>query len=92
VTLLHENTTKPSTRCITVNIEGFCTVQLCQHRRCSQQLLQGLECFITLCILDKLLIFFQKISDGFGNLGEIWNKSAIVSSQAEKAVDLMHNP
>jgi hypothetical protein len=45
-----------------------------------------------LCVLDKLLMFIQKISDGFGNLGEFWNKSAIVASQAEKAVDLMHSP
>jgi hypothetical protein len=60
--------------------------------RCSQQLLQGLERFITLCIPHKFLIFLQKISDGFGNLGEVWNKPAIVASQAEKTADLMHNP
>jgi hypothetical protein len=52
-------------------IEGLCDVRLCQHRRCSQQLLQGLQRFITLCIPDKFLLFLQKISDGFGNLGEV---------------------
>jgi hypothetical protein len=51
-----------------------------------------LEHFITLYVSDKLLIFLQKISDGFDNLGEVWNKSAIVASQAEKVVDLMHSP
>jgi hypothetical protein len=45
-----------------------------------------------LCILDKLLIFLQKISNGFDNLREVQNKSAIVASQAEKAADLMHSP
>jgi hypothetical protein len=71
MSLLHEDTTKPSARCITVNIEGLCDARLCQHRRCSQQLLQGLERFITLYILDKFLLFLQKISDGFDNLGEV---------------------
>jgi hypothetical protein len=92
MTFLHEDTTKSSVRCITTNIEGLCDVWLCQHMRCSQQLFQGLECFITLCIPDKFLIFLQKISDGFGNIGEVWNKHAIVASQAEKTADLMHNP
>jgi hypothetical protein len=27
-----------------------------------------------LYIPDKLLLFLQKISDGFGNLRKIWNK------------------
>jgi hypothetical protein len=43
-------------------------------------------------ILDKLLIFLQKISNGFGNLEEVQNKSTIGASQAEKAADLMHSP
>jgi hypothetical protein len=73
-------------------IKGLCDVRLCQHRRCSQQLLQGLERFITLCIPDKFLLFLQKISDWFRNLGEVQNKSTIVASQAEKAVNLVHNP
>jgi hypothetical protein len=30
-----------------------------------------LERFITLDILDKFLLFLQKIRDGFGNLGEV---------------------
>jgi hypothetical protein len=30
-----------------------------------------LECFITLGIPDKFLLFHQKIRDGFGNLGEV---------------------
>jgi hypothetical protein len=91
VTFLHENTAKPSTRCITVNNEGLCDVWLCQHRRCSQQLPKGLERFITLCIPDKFLLFLQKISDGLGNLGEVQNKSVIVASQAKKTADLMHS-
>jgi hypothetical protein len=45
-----------------------------------------------LSILDKFLLFLQKISDGFGNLGEVWNKPAIVARQAEKAADLMNSP
>jgi hypothetical protein len=91
-TFLHENTAKPSARCIIVNIEVLHDVRLCQHRRCSQQLLQGLEHFITLRILNKLLIFLQKISNGFDNFGEVWNKSVIVAREAEKAVNLMHSP
>jgi hypothetical protein len=51
-----------------------------------------LERFITLSIPDKLLLFLQEIRNGFGNLGEIQNKSVIIASQAEKAPDLMHNP
>jgi hypothetical protein len=43
-------------------------------------------------IPNKLLIFLQKISNGFGNLGEVQNKSTIVASQAEKDADLMHSP
>jgi hypothetical protein len=58
----------------------------------SQQLLQSLGRFITLCIPDKFLLFLQKISDGFGNLGEVWNKSTIIVSQAEKVAVLMHSP
>jgi hypothetical protein len=92
VAFLHEDTTKSSARSITVNIEGLYDVQLCQHRRCSYQLLQGLERFITLCIPDKFLLFLQKISDGFDNLAEVCNKSEIVASQAEEAADLMHSP
>jgi hypothetical protein len=92
MTFLHEDTVKPSARCITVNIEGHCDVQLCQHRRCSQQLLQDLELFITLGIPNKFLLFLPKISNGVGNLREAQNKSTIVASQAEKAVDLMHSP
>jgi hypothetical protein len=44
-----------------------------------------------LSIPDKFLLFLQKICNGFGNLGEVWNKSVIVASQAEKASDLMHS-
>jgi hypothetical protein len=43
-------------------------------------------------IPNKFLFFLQKIHNGFGNLGEVRNKSVIVASQAEKASDLMHNP
>jgi hypothetical protein len=46
---------------------------------------------MTLCIPDKFLLFLQKISDRFDNLGEVQNKSTIVASQAKKAVDLMHS-
>jgi hypothetical protein len=45
-----------------------------------------------LSIPNKFLLFHQKIRNGFGNLGEDRNKSAIVASQAEKASDLMHSP
>jgi hypothetical protein len=74
-----------------VNIEGLCDVRLCQHKRCSQQVLQGLERFIMLCISDKFLLL-QKISDGVGNLGEVQNKSMTIASQAEKTANLMHSP
>jgi hypothetical protein len=87
-TSLHENTTKPSARCITVNIEGLCDVRLCQHKRCSQQLLQGLERFIMLGIPDKFLIFLQKIRDGFGNLREVQNESAIVAWPSRESYGL----
>jgi hypothetical protein len=60
MTFLHEDIAKPSARCITVNIEGLCDVRLCQHRRCSQQLLQGLERFTTLGIPDEFLFFFKR--------------------------------
>jgi hypothetical protein len=89
---MHENTDKPSTRCVTVHIEGLCDIRLCQHRGCSQQLLQGSECLITLSIPNKFLLFLQKICNGFGNLGEFRNKYAIVASQVENASDLMHGP
>jgi hypothetical protein len=91
-TFLYENTAKPNTRCVTVHIEGLCDIRLCQYRGCSQQLLQSSERFITLSIPNKFLLFLQKIRNGFGNLGEIWNKSTIVASQAKKASDLMHSP
>jgi hypothetical protein len=71
MTVLHKNTTKPSARSITTNIKRLHNVRLCQHRICSQQLLQGLERFIMLYILDVLLIFLQKISDGFGDFREV---------------------
>jgi hypothetical protein len=87
-TFLHEDTTKPNARCITSNIKGLCDVRLCQHRRCSQQLLQGLERFITLGILDKFLLFLQKIRDGFGNLGEVQNESAIVAWPSRESCEL----
>jgi hypothetical protein len=45
-----------------------------------------------LYILDKFLLFLQKISDEFGNLEEVQNKSMIVASQCEKVADLMHSP
>jgi hypothetical protein len=45
-----------------------------------------------LSIPDKFLLFLQKIHNGFGNLEEVQNKSAIVASQAKKALDLMHSP
>jgi hypothetical protein len=92
VTFLHEHIAQPSARCITVHIEGLCDVRLCQHRGCSQHLLQSSERFITLSIPEKFLLFLQKIRHGFSNLGEVRNKSAIVASQAEKASDLMHSP
>jgi hypothetical protein len=44
-----------------------------------------------LCILDKLLHFLQKISDGFDNLGEVCDESAIIANQSEKIADLMHS-
>jgi hypothetical protein len=44
-----------------------------------------LERFIALSIPNKFLLFLQKIRNGFGNLGEVQNKSTIVASQAEKA-------
>jgi hypothetical protein len=90
--VLHKNTTKPSSRCITINIKGLGDVWLCQHKRCSQQLLQCLKCFITLCILNKLLLFLQKISVGFGNIGEVRDESKIIASQSEKTADLMDSP
>jgi hypothetical protein len=89
---LHENTAKPSTRCVTVHIERLCDIRLCQHGGCSQQLLQSLERFIALNIPNKFLLFLQKIRNGFGNLREVQNKSTIVANQAEKASDLMHSP
>jgi hypothetical protein len=91
-TFLHENTAKPSIKCVTVHIEGLCDIWLCQHRGCSQQLLQSSECFIAISIPNKLLLFLQKICNGFGNLREVRNKSTIVASQVEKASNLMHNP
>jgi hypothetical protein len=92
MTVLQKSTAKPSARCITINIKGLGDVRLCQHMRCSQQLLQSLECFITLCIPDKLLLFLQKIIIGFSNLGEVQDESAVVASQSEKIADLMHSP
>jgi hypothetical protein len=89
MTILHKNTTKPSARCITINIKRLCDVQLCQHMRCSQQLLQSLKCFITLCIPDIVLILLQKISDVFSNIGEVQNESSVINSQS---TDLMQNP
>jgi hypothetical protein len=92
MTILHKNKTKPSAKCITINIETLRDVQLCQHRSCSQQLLQSLECFITLCIPDILHIFLQNISDGFSDLREFQDESSIITSQSEETTDLMHNP
>jgi hypothetical protein len=45
-----------------------------------------------LYIPDILLHFLQKISDGFGDLGEIWDESSIVASQSKEIADLMHSP
>jgi hypothetical protein len=39
----------------------------------------------------RISLFLQKISDGFGNLGEVQNKSTIVARQVEKVADLMHS-
>jgi hypothetical protein len=90
-TVLYKNTTKSSARCITIDIKGFYDVWLFKHRRCSRQLLQSLECFITLCILDILLLFLQKNNNRFGNVREVMDECAIVASQSEKTVNLMHS-
>jgi superfamily I DNA and/or RNA helicase len=90
--VLHKNTVKPSARCITINIERLHNVRLCQHRRCSQQILQCLERFITLDIPDILLIFLQKISDELSNLGEVQNEFLVITNQSKEIVDLMHSP
>jgi hypothetical protein len=92
MTILHKDTTKPCARCITINIERLHDVLLCQNRRCGQQLFQGLERFIMLCIPAIFLIFIQKISDGFGDFREVQDESMIIASQSEEAVNLMHSP
>jgi hypothetical protein len=43
-------------------------------------------------ILDNFLLFIQKITNGFGNLGEVQNKTVIVATQAEKTMKVMHSP
>jgi hypothetical protein len=63
---------------------------LCQLTRGGQQLLHGLESFITTCIPNKLFTFLQQISDGLGNLGEIRDESLIVASQSKEATNLVH--
>jgi hypothetical protein len=40
----------------------------------------------------NILLFLQKISDRFGNLGEVQDESMIIASQSEETVDLMHSP
>jgi hypothetical protein len=45
-----------------------------------------------LYIPDILLLYLQKISDGFGNLGEVWDECVIVASQSEKTANLIHSP
>jgi hypothetical protein len=92
MTVLHNNTTKLSARCITINIEGLHDVRLCQHRRCHQSVLQSLECFITLYIPEVLLLYLQKSCDEFSNLEEIQDESSIVTNQPEETADLMHSP
>jgi hypothetical protein len=51
-----------------------------------------LECFITLCIPDILLLFLQKINDGFGDLGEVRDEFLIITDQFDETVDLIHSP
>jgi hypothetical protein len=51
-----------------------------------------LKYFITLGIPDKLLLFLQKVGDGFDDLGKVWDEPMIIVSQSEKTADLMHSP
>jgi hypothetical protein len=50
-----------------------------------------LKYFITLGIPDKLLLFLQMVSDGFDDLGKVWDEPMIIVSQSEKTADLMHS-
>jgi hypothetical protein len=90
MTVLHDNSSYARVICITIHIKGFLDVELSQYGCGGEKLLQSEEILFTLFTPFELGILLKKFGHQFGNLGEIWNESAIVSHQSEKATDLCY--
>jgi hypothetical protein len=42
--------------------------------------------------IPDILLLLQKIDDGFGNLGEVWDEPSVLTRKPEETADLMHSP
>jgi hypothetical protein len=78
--ILHQNRTKSLSRCITIDHEVLSDIRQGKNRSGGKLLFQSLETKLTLGCPLKLIGLLQEVGHGLSYLGEVLDKSAIVTS------------
>jgi hypothetical protein len=78
--ILHQNTTKSLSRCITIDHEVLSDIRQGKNRSGGKLLFQSLETELTLGCPLKFIGLLQEVGHGLGYLREVLDESAIVTS------------
>jgi hypothetical protein len=79
MTILHQHSSNTHARCITIHIERLLNVGLSQYRCSSEVLLQSEKGLLLLHGPFEFRFLLQELGHRLGDLGEVWNESAIIS-------------
>ena len=77
---LHQNTTKPKMRCVTVDLKWFPNIRNYQYGGTSQPLFKLLKVLLTFICLSEGLIFSSELCQRRHYLGESFYEPPIVAS------------
>jgi hypothetical protein len=78
--ILHQNTTKSLSGCITIDHKVLSDIRQGKNRSGGKLLFQSLETKVTLERPLKLIGLLQEVGHGLGNLREVLDESTIVTS------------
>jgi hypothetical protein len=76
---LHQYASNVCAGCITIYVKQLVNVELSQYRCSGEKLLQSEECLFTLWAPFELDVLLEELGHRLGDLGEVWNESAIIS-------------
>src|SRR3990170_3801124 len=76
-------------RGVTIYNKVLARIGRSKHWSGGELVLEGLETFLTFVCPLKFNTFVKQISQGLGNLGEILDESATITSEAEETSDLL---